>query len=189
VALADYTRHMRAVAFAAREAPTAGIALHAGELTLGLVPPRHLRFHIREAVEIAGAQRIGHGVDVMFEDEPYALLDTLRERNVLVEVNLTSNEVILGVAGDDHPLPAYMAAGVPVTLSTDDEGVSRIDLTHEYQRAVQTYELDYADVKAFSMNGIDHAFLPAAERVALRAELEARFRAFEASVKPSGELR
>lgn len=189
VALADYTRHMRAVAFASEEAPEAGIALHAGELTLGLVPPKHLRFHIREAVAIAGAQRIGHGVDVMFEDDPYALLDMLRERNVLVEVNLTSNDVILGVAGDDHPLPIYLAAGVPVTLSTDDEGVSRIDLTNEYQRAVLTYDLSYADIKAFSVSGIDYGFLPPAQKAALRADLEARFRAFEARVMPGGELR
>ena len=42
----------------------------------------------------------------------------------------------------DHPLPVYLQHGVPVALSTDDEGVSRIDLTHEYQRAMTTYDLE-----------------------------------------------
>ena len=63
---------------------------------------------------------------------------------MLVEVNLTSNDVILGIKGADHPLPLYRKYGVPVTLSTDDEGVSRIDLTHEYVRAAMTYPLTYA---------------------------------------------
>src|SRR5262249_36213928 len=83
-------------------------------------------------------------------------------RHVMVEINLTSNDVILGVAGDRHPLPIYRAYGVPVALSTDDEGVSRIDITHEYERAVQTYALKYADLKNMARTGIEHSFLPGA---------------------------
>jgi len=49
----------------------------------------------------------------MYEDDPYALLATLAERDILIEINLTSNDVILGVEGKNHPLPVYMAAGVP----------------------------------------------------------------------------
>ena len=180
VALRDYTRHMRAIAFAAQSAPDVGISLHAGELTLGLVDPRHLRFHIREAVEIAGAQRIGHGTDVMYEDEPYELLALLDERDVLVEIILTSSDVILGVVGDEHPFPIYRAAGVPVALATDDEGVSRIDLTQEYQRAIETYDLSYADVKAMSYDSLTYGFLGAPEKRRLLAELDRRFDAFEA---------
>ena len=71
-------------------------------------------------------------------------------RHVMVEINLTSNDVILGVSGRDHPLPLYRSSGVPVALSTDDEGVSRIDITHEYVRAVQTYGFGYADLKRAS---------------------------------------
>jgi adenosine deaminase len=169
---------MQAVGFVGAQAPNVGIALHAGELTLGLVPPEDLRFHIWQAVEIAGADRIGHGVDVMYEDNPYALLATLAERDILIEINLTSNDVILGVEGKNHPLPVYMAAGVPVALSTDDEGVSRIDLTHEYQRAVQTFGFSYAEIKQLSYNSLTYAFTE--ERDALLAELDRRFTAFEA---------
>ena len=179
VALRDYTRHMRAVAFAAREGPSAGIALHAGELTLGLVPPEALRFHIREAVEIAGAHRIGHGTDVLYEDDPRGLLDLLARRDVLVEINLTSSDVILGVKGDAHPFPVYRAAGVATALSTDDEGVSRIDLTHEYLRAVLTYDLFWTDVVELSRNSLLYAFLPPAEKAALLEELDRRLATFE----------
>jgi adenosine deaminase len=89
-------------------------------------------------VEDARSERIGHGVDVMYEDRPYELLKEMAAKHVLVEINLTSNDDILGISGKDHPFPLYQKFGVPVALSTDDEGVSRIDLTHEYVRAVQT---------------------------------------------------
>ena len=187
VALDDYSRHMRAVGFAAHDAPEVGISLHAGELTLGLVAPRHLRFHIREAVEIAGAQRIGHGTDVMYEDAPFELLALLKERDVLVEIILTSSAVILGVEGDDHPFPVYRAAGVPVALATDDEGVSRIDLSHEYQRAVETYDLSYDDVKALSRDSLAYGFLADDEKEQLLVELERRFAAFEATFAPRAD--
>lgn len=159
VTLADYTRQMKSIGFAASEIPGVPVSLHAGELTLGLVPPEDLRSHIREAIEIAGARRIGHGVDVLYEDDPEGLLARMARDNILVEINLTSNDVILGVAGDDHPFETYLAAGVPLTLSTDDEGVSRINLTREYVRATRTYDLDYPTLKRFARNSLSHAFL------------------------------
>jgi len=70
--------------------------------------------------------------------------------------------VILGVAGKDHPLPIYRKFHVPVALSTDDEGVSRINLTHEYVRAAETYALSYTDLKQMVRTGLEHDFLPGA---------------------------
>ncbi|WP_146205311.1 MULTISPECIES: adenosine deaminase [unclassified Azospirillum] len=160
VALDDYDLHMRMVAEAVRRHPGTNVALHAGELTLGLVPPERLRDHIRKAVEIAGAKRIGHGVDVMYEDDPQGLLRTMAARKVAVEINLTSNDKILGVSGRNHPLPVYRAAGVPVVLSTDDEGVSRIDLTNELQRAVEEFGLGYGDLVGLARASLEHSFLP-----------------------------
>jgi adenosine deaminase len=135
------------------------ITLHAGELGLGMVPPDGLCCHIRLAVE-AGAERIGHGVDVMFEDRPHELLKEMAAKHVMVEINLTSNEMILGVSGMHHPLPMYRMLGVPVALSTDDEGVSRIDLTNEFVRAVETYGFKYGELKKMVRTGLEHAFLP-----------------------------
>ena len=79
-----------------------------------------------------------------------------------MEINLTSNAVILGITGKEHPFSTYRKFGVPVALSTDDEGVSRIDLTHEYVRAVETYDLTYADLKQMVRNSLEYSFLSGA---------------------------
>jgi adenosine deaminase len=160
ISMADYALHMKIVGFLHRLYPKVHITLHAGELAEGLVPPEGLCCHIRLAVEQADAERIGHGVDVMREDRPYELLKEMAAKHVMVETNLTSNDEILGETGKDHPFPIYRKYHVPVALSTDDEGVSRIDLTHEYVRAVETYALSYADLKQMVRTGLEHAFLP-----------------------------
>jgi len=159
----DYALHMKMVGFFHRLYPKVHISLHAGELAPGLVPPGGLCCHIRLAVEEAHAERIGHGVDVMYETHPYSLLREMAAKHVMVEINLTSNDVILGIRGDRHPFPIYRKFSVPVALSTDDEGVSRIDLTHEYQRAVETYHLTYLDLKQLARTSIEHSFLPGAD--------------------------
>jgi hypothetical protein len=140
--------------------PATHVSLHADELAMGLVPPEGLRFHIRESIERGGAERIGHGVAVMSEDDPIGLLREMARKNVLVEICLTSNDLILGVSGDRHPLPVYMKYGVPVALATDDEGVSRGDMTHEYLRAVETYGLLYAELKRMARESLEHSFIP-----------------------------
>ena len=81
-------------------------------------------------------------------------------RNVLVEINLTSNDQILDVSGDEHPLPIYMKYGVPVAISSDDEGVARSNMTHEYLRAVAGYRLPYTELKRMTRQSIEHSFLP-----------------------------
>lgn len=158
-ALSGYRTHMRMIRDLAALMPDVPVTLHAGELWLGLVPPEELRFHIREAVEIAGARRIGHGVAISFEDDAERLLAEMARRRVLVEINLTSNDVILDVRGAQHPLPLYLRHGVPVALSTDDEGVSRTDLSNEYRRAVETYRLSYGEIKAMVRNSLTYGFL------------------------------
>ena len=160
--MTDYALHMRIVGFFHDLYPKVHISLHAGELAPGLVPPSGLCCHIRLAVEQAHAERIGHGVDVMYEDRPHELLKEMAAKHLMVEVNLTSNDVILGISGKDHPFSIYRQFHVPVALSTDDEGVSRIDLTHEYVRAVQTYGLEYGDLKQMVRTGLEHSFLPGA---------------------------
>ena len=162
VPMRDYTQHMKMVSYLREVYPKVHVSLHAGEIAPGLVPPDGLRFHIREAVELANAERIGHGVDVMYEDDPQQLLATMARRNVMVEICLTSNDLILGVRGKDHPLRMYMKAGVPVALATDDEGVSRSEITREYQKAVEEQGLDYAMLKTMARNSLEHAFLAGA---------------------------
>jgi adenosine deaminase len=162
VSMTDYALQMKMVGFLHTLYPKVHITLHAGEIAPGLVTYEGLCCHVRLAVEVGHAERIGHGVDVMFENHPYDLLKEMSANHVMVEINLTSNDVILGVSGKNHPLPLYRRFGVPVALSTDDEGVSRIDLTHEYVRAVETYALSYADLKQMVRTSLEHNFLPGA---------------------------
>jgi len=164
---ADYSQQMAIVRYLAGSPAgenRVNVSLHAGELWLGLVPPADLAFHIGEAVTVAGARRIGHGVDLAFERDQAALLAEMRRRMVAVEINLTSNDQILGVRGAEHPFPAYRAAGVPVVISTDDAAVERIDLTNEYVRAARDYGLSYAELKAIARAALVYSFLDAAQK-------------------------
>lgn len=160
VAMRDYTLHMKMIQYLHGLYPKVHITLHAGELAPGMVPPEGLRFHVRQAVEIGHAERIGHGVDVMYEDDAPELLKEMAKKHIMVEINLTSNDGILGIRGDMHPFQYYRAAHVPVALSTDDQAVSRIDLTHEYVRAANEYHLSYEDLKQLARTGMEHDFLP-----------------------------
>jgi adenosine deaminase len=160
VSMSDYALQMRMVGFLHGLYPKVHITLHAGELAPGLVTYEGLCCHVRQAVEYAHAERIGHGVDVMYEERPYDLLKEMAAKHVMVEINLSSNDMILGISGKNHPFPIYRKFGVPVALSTDDEGVARIDLTHEYVRAVESYALSYADLKQMVRTGLEHDFLP-----------------------------
>lgn len=160
VPLRDFTLHMRIIDFLRPLYTKAHVSLHAGELAPGLVPPEELCCHIRESIELGHAERIGHGVDVAYEDDPFGLLAMMAERNVMVEICLTSNEVILGVTGNRHPIHLYREHGVPSALATDDEGVSRIDLTNEFIKAAEEQGLGYLDLKRMARTSLEHAFLP-----------------------------
>jgi adenosine deaminase len=159
LSMRDYTLQMEMLDYLHSVYPKVKISLHAGELAPGMVPPEGMSFHIRQAIDLGHASRIGHGVDVLYEDRPGELLKQMAAQHVMVEINLTSNDGILGIKGDAHPLHAYMAAHVPWALSTDDEGVSRIDLTHEYVRGVEEQGLTYADLKRSARTALELAFL------------------------------
>jgi adenosine deaminase len=158
ISMHDFDAQMRMFAFFHQAYPKIHLTTHAGELVLGIVEPEGLRRHIRDSVTIAGAERIGHGVDLTYEDDAVGLLKTMAGRGVAVEVCLTSNDLILGVSGKAHPLRRYLVAGVPVALATDDPGVSRDDMTNQYMRAVQEQGLDYATLKRLARNSLEYSF-------------------------------
>ena len=179
VPMRDYDLHMRMFRALGRMRPAVQVSLHAGELALGLVPPESLGLHGRSAIEVGGARRIGHAADIMNDGDPAGLMRDMVRQRIAVEVSLTSSDVILGVRGTRHPLRQLLKAGVPIAISTDDEGVSRTDLTNEYQRAVEEQGLTYAEIKTISRNSIDYSFLPVEARTRLRQKLDAAFLQFE----------
>ena len=157
-ALANYRQHMKMVGFLTEQGRLAPAALHAGELSFKYATPAEMSFHIGEAVHVAGARRIGHGVALPHENGAEALAAEMAATGVLVEVNLTSNDGSLEVSGKDHPYAWLRQRGVPVSLSTDDAGILRIDLSHEYARAAGE-GAGYADLKRSARNAIAFSFL------------------------------
>lgn len=177
----DYRLHMKMLQYFRTLYPKSNVALHAGELWPGMVPPSALRFHVRAAVNIAAAQRIGHGVDLRWEKNPKGLMNTMRKQDVCLEANLTSNRQILDIAGKKHPIVDYWKHGVPVVLSTDDEGISRTDLTHQYAQAVNVHGFSYADVKQMARNAITCSFMPASQKKAAHKVQNRMFKKFESA--------
>jgi len=179
-AVRDFSLQMSMLDYLHGQYPAVKITLHAGELVEGLVAPETLRFHIRESVRTGHASRIGHGAGVMYEDDPLDLLREMASKKVLVEIALSSNDLILGVRGARHPLNTYLKYGVPVALVTDDAGVARSTMTLEYRKAVEEQGVDYRTLKRMVRNSIDYSFADPATKGRLRADLDAAFRAFEA---------
>src|SRR5690349_16244633 len=155
----NFSLHMQMLQFLRPLYPRARVTLHAGELAPGLVTPEGLMFHIRESVMVAGADRIGHGVDIMHETDPYELLKEMARRNVMVEICLSSNDLILGISGPRHPLATYIEYGVPVALATDDEGVARSEISREFLKAAEDQGLGYLQLKTMARNSLQYAFI------------------------------
>ncbi len=160
-AMADYAIVSKIVDVVTDHGQATPVALHAGELTLALVSPEGLRDHVAQAVRVSGARRIGHGSDIAGEDGADALAAQMARDRVLVEVNLSSNRSILEIDADHHPYRWLVAKGVPVSLSTDDPGITRTDLSAEYALAA-SYGASYADLVTSARNALAFSFLSGA---------------------------
>ena len=180
-AVRDFDLQMSMLDFLHGLYPNVAIALHAGELSAALVHPDTLRTHIRQSIERGHARRIGHAASIIEEDHPYALLREMASKKILVEIALSSNDLILGV-GHRHPLHLFLEYGIPVAIATDDMGVARSTHTREFAKAVEQHGVGYLTLKQMARNSIDYAFADAATRTRLGRELEAAFRAFELMV-------
>jgi len=147
-----------------KEAQQAGlhITIHAGEWG----PAEN----VRDAIENLGAERIGHGVRVL-EDENVAAL--ARERGVAFEVCVTSN-FQSGVVKtlDSHPLPRMLAQGLRATVNTDDPSVSRITLSHEYQMVCDKLGLPFEMLSESVVTAAEEAFMDEASRQELVASIK-----------------
>ena len=166
VSLRDFRLHMQMIDFILSRKPWMRVTLHAGVLTPQIpgaaprVVSEALTFHIAESVWTGHAERIGQGTDLRYEKDRAELLQAMRERGVLAEICLTSDELIEGVKPDEIPFAAYRQAAVPVSLNTDDEGVLGSDLSHEFLRAARDYKVGYGDLKELARNRIEYSFLP-----------------------------
>jgi adenosine deaminase/adenosine deaminase CECR1 len=184
VAMSDYWLHMQMFHYfkSLPEFKNVHLALHAGELAMGLVKPEDMGYHIHDALVVAGAERIGHGVDLPYENQAVEILKHMEKNKTAIEINLTSNEFILGVCGDRHPIHLYYDARVPVIISTDDAGVSRNNLSSQYVLLAERYHFTYAQIKELVFNSITYSFLPEDLKKSKKALLETKFKDFEKSI-------
>jgi aminodeoxyfutalosine deaminase len=130
--------------------------MHAGELG---GPSR-----IREAIELLGVQRIGHGISAIHDP---ALMDLLAERRIPLEICPASNlrtgalAALLqrsGVTIENHPLPQILRHGIPVALSTDDPAMFHTTLSEEYESGCQM-GLTPNELAHLATMSFEHAFL------------------------------
>lgn len=179
IALGDYRLHMQMFRYLKEKYPHIKTSMHAGELTTGMVMPEELKYHISEAVSVAGANRIGHGVDISYETNALSTLTRMKAERIPVEINLTSNDFILGVKDEAHPIRLYTDSGVPIVISSDDPGVSRNSLTEEYVLLAGRYRYSYDEVKQFAANSIIYSFLEKDEKERGLQLLQKKFAEFE----------
>ncbi len=129
-------------------------APHAGE-TVGPTS-------IWQALQALGAERIGHGVRAI---EDPVLIDYLKERQIPLEICPTSN-ILIGVYPTlaAHPLPRLHALGVPLTINSDDPPLFNTTLNHEVGLLGEVFGFDVATINAIVLNGVQHSFLPLAQK-------------------------
>ncbi|MFG0515583.1 adenosine deaminase [Kluyvera intermedia] len=140
------------------------ITVHAGEAA----GPESIWQAIREL----GAERIGHGVKAV---EDPALMDFLAAKRIGIESCLTSNIQTSTVASlAQHPLKIFLEHGVLASLNTDDPAVQGIDIQHEYHVAAPAAGLSTVQIRQAQINGLEMAFLTAAEKQALTARVSRR---------------
>jgi adenosine deaminase len=132
------------------------------------------------AIRALGAERLGHGVRAI---EDPALVAYLRDQHLPIEVSPTSN-IRLGVYPSyaAHPLPRLVAAGVPLTVNSDDPPLFNTTLDDEVLLLAGAFRLDPATIDEILLNGVRHSFLSPARK----QELETAFRAEMASLRREG---
>jgi adenosine deaminase len=114
--------------------------------------------NVRTAIEVLGAERIGHGVRVL---EDPSIVRLARERGTVFEVCITSNYqsgVVENLTA--HPVLRMISAGLVVTLATDDPSISQITLSHEYRIACEDLGLSDPILKRTILTAVQAAFLP-----------------------------
>jgi adenosine deaminase len=118
---------------------------------------------IREAVELLGVERIGHGIAAIHDT---SLMDLLADRRIPLEIcpgsNLLtgalSNQLSQQNAGiESHPLPKLFRHGIPITLSTDDPTMFHTDLATEYRNA-HLMGLSEPELRSLAQMSFTHAF-------------------------------
>ena len=133
------------------------VTFHAGEEPVPSAPAE-----VRAAIEVLGAERIGHGIHIINDE---AVMNLTREYGVALEVCPTSNWLTSSVPSTrEHPVRRLVDAGVAVTINSDDPGLFGIDLCHEYEILHREHGFSLNDFERCNDIAAAHSFLPLAAR-------------------------
>lgn len=155
----DYLNQMKWLEQLHAYFPKVKLVLHAGEVPESVAKKNKVP-HIKKALQYAKPLRIGHGTTIVYEPNYEDTLQYMKEHAIAVEINLTSNDQILGIVKDAHPLRTYLSHAVSVVLSSDDPGISRNTLSHEYFRAVEEHAISLAQLLEMDRNSVTYSLLP-----------------------------
>ncbi|EGT3614819.1 adenosine deaminase [Clostridium perfringens] len=124
------------------------VTIHAGETGYGK--------NVRDAIELLGAERIGHGLFIFNDEEAYNLV---KDKGVTLEMCPKSNIDTKGVAKyEEHPIYKYHKDDIKVNLSTDNRTVSNITLTEEFENVDKAFNIDFEDYKKIYLDSVDASF-------------------------------
>jgi adenosine deaminase CECR1 len=152
-----------------RSYPAVHITLHAGEST-------EASSHVRDSI-LLGAERIGHATNLHLD--PNDTMRLARDNGVLVEVSLVSSSRIFHLPIEQHPFRAYLKAGIPLSLNTDDGAIFGSTQTDEFTEAVLAFGLTWSQLKALAENSLRYSFAPGELKGAMLARWQARWARFE----------
>lgn len=133
-------------------------------------------YNVRNAL-VMGVQRIGHGV-LLKED--LLSLEYVRQNKIPIEINVISNLLLdVSPSVEEHPFLYYHRLGIPVNISTDDEGIFQSTLSKECELIVKKTDIYYSELKDIVLNSIRSSFAVEAEKKQLLAQLEEDLKLFE----------
>lgn len=131
----------------------AHITCHASEDRVDGVPENALC-----AVELLGAERIGHGIQIAKDKE---IMRKILDHDVMLEISVTSNYLTNAVDKiSNHPASMLWDFGIPLCVNTDDPGIMAIDLNHEWDVWIEDLKFKERDLRAMNMIALDRSFLP-----------------------------
>ena len=156
--------------------PDINLSIHAGEVD-------EPSYHVRDTL-LLGAQRIGHGVNLITDPETMVLM---RHGPYMVEINLISNLLLEYVKDySQHPFPEYLRIGIPVALSTDDRGMWDSNMSDEFYVAVKEFNLSWEEIVSLGRNSLYYSFLDASTKERLLASYDKRMAAFAEEFQRKG---
>ncbi|MBX9687509.1 MAG: hypothetical protein K2X27_12450 [Candidatus Obscuribacterales bacterium] len=153
--------------------PHVKFAIHAGESL-------HFDKHVSDAIAL-GASRIGHAINIGDASREAALVrKTMATKRIAIENCPSSNSILLGLPVSHDPSLAYLRAGIPVSIGTDDAGIFETDITNEFTKLVETHpEISWDELKQICRNSINHAFLANNERRTLLSRFDSQMLKFQ----------